>query len=174
MVGVNRAREMSKAKDSGPWINNFSAMGRKTAIRRHSILMPMSVELLEAIDHDNKVEYGEDFANVTTAEAEIVTDEKPTKPKPTKPAANKTEKPAEYPTPKQSTPITDLEAAQNEYSISCEGLLQTAGKEYTNKLLFSLFPNQQSLLGATLEQLQLAKKTVDDEIERIHKAGENK
>ena len=41
---IERVRQTSKAKDSGPWVSHWPEMAKKTVIRRLAKLLPMSVE----------------------------------------------------------------------------------------------------------------------------------
>ena len=50
---VHFIRGMSKQADSGPWKDHFDEMARKTVIRRLAKYLPLSPELVQAIDLDN-------------------------------------------------------------------------------------------------------------------------
>ncbi|MEV8169625.1 recombinase RecT, partial [Microbacterium paraoxydans] len=52
---VERVRQRSKAKSSGPWRTDYDAMARKTAIRQLFKLLPKSTELAHAVAHDGTV-----------------------------------------------------------------------------------------------------------------------
>lgn len=49
---VKEIQARSKAKDDGPWITDFEEMGKKTVLRRHMKVMPMSAELSQAMEKD--------------------------------------------------------------------------------------------------------------------------
>jgi recombination protein RecT len=55
---VDKIRERSKAKDNGPWITDYEEMAKKTAIRRLTKYLPMSVELAENLEVDQQREMG--------------------------------------------------------------------------------------------------------------------
>lgn len=46
---IDAARERSRAKNAGPWVTDFGAMARKTAVRRLQPFIPQSYELFRAI-----------------------------------------------------------------------------------------------------------------------------
>lgn len=53
---IMKVRDRSKAKESGPWVTDTEEMAKKTVLKRLLKTCPMSVELANAIDSDNKVE----------------------------------------------------------------------------------------------------------------------
>lgn len=53
---VLQVRQASRARDSGPWVTWFNEMAKKTAIRRLCKLLPMSVELVRALDIEDAAE----------------------------------------------------------------------------------------------------------------------
>ena len=61
---VESIRARSKARDSGPWMTDYLEMAKKTAVKRLVKMLPMSIELADAIAHEDKVEYG-DLKDVT-------------------------------------------------------------------------------------------------------------
>jgi len=50
---INQVREVSRAKDSGPWVQWWGEMARKTVIRRLSKRLPMSSDLETLIHRDD-------------------------------------------------------------------------------------------------------------------------
>lgn len=62
LAEINAIRGRSKAKDSGPWVTDFEEMAKKTVIKRGLKLVPLSVELAEAIEADNRIEYDLDLS----------------------------------------------------------------------------------------------------------------
>lgn len=58
-----KARSKSKNKDGevfGPWADDFVEMGRKTVLKRGSKFLPMSIEIAQAIQEDDKREFHTD------------------------------------------------------------------------------------------------------------------
>lgn len=56
---VDALRRRSKASDSGPWVTDFEEMAKKTAIRRLSKYLPMSVEMAKAMELQARAEGGD-------------------------------------------------------------------------------------------------------------------
>lgn len=52
---VETFRKRSRGKDSGPWVNDYDAMAKKTCIRRLFTYLPTSVELAQALAQDGQV-----------------------------------------------------------------------------------------------------------------------
>jgi len=57
---VESYRARSRAKDSGPWVTDWIAMAKKTAIRRLFTWLPSSIEMQRASALDDEVETGRD------------------------------------------------------------------------------------------------------------------
>lgn len=51
---IEKVRNVSRAKDSGPWVTWYDEMARKTVIRRLSKRLPMSTDLDQVLEHDNE------------------------------------------------------------------------------------------------------------------------
>lgn len=51
---VERIRRLSKAGNSGPWKDHWGEMAKKTVIRRHSKMLPLAFETVEAIEKADK------------------------------------------------------------------------------------------------------------------------
>lgn len=49
---VDEIRARSKSATSGPWVTDYEEMAKKTVFRRHSKVLPMSAELVQALDTD--------------------------------------------------------------------------------------------------------------------------
>lgn len=56
---VDAVRARSRAKDDGPWVTDYVAMGKKTAVKRACKFLPQTPELAAAIELDNRAETGE-------------------------------------------------------------------------------------------------------------------
>lgn len=56
---IDRIRQISKAANSGPWVNHYAEMARKTVIKNGSKYVPKSIEVARAIALDNAVESGD-------------------------------------------------------------------------------------------------------------------
>lgn len=56
---VERIRRRSKAADSGPWVTDYEAMARKTAVKRLAKYLPLSPEAEAAIEADNRRDAGQ-------------------------------------------------------------------------------------------------------------------
>lgn len=55
---VESIRAKSKAGGSGPWVDHFEEMAKKTAIRRLFKYLPVSVEMARAVTMDEQAEAG--------------------------------------------------------------------------------------------------------------------
>lgn len=55
MDDIERHRASSAAKNSGPWVDHYSAMARKTCIRSMAPYLPLSPEAARAVDADDGV-----------------------------------------------------------------------------------------------------------------------
>jgi len=56
---INKIRQRSKAKDDGPWVTDYDEMAKKTVIKRHSKLAPLSVEFQKAVALEDRAYTGE-------------------------------------------------------------------------------------------------------------------
>lgn len=56
---IDSIRARSKAKDHGPWVTDYEAMAIKSAVRRCTKLCPASIELVRALDLDERADLGE-------------------------------------------------------------------------------------------------------------------
>jgi recombination protein RecT len=63
---VEKIKARSKASDSGPWVTDFEEMARKTVIRRLAKYLPLSVELAEALDDEDRRDGPVDLGGVTS------------------------------------------------------------------------------------------------------------
>ncbi len=55
---VEKVRNSSKAKNSGPWVNWWGEMAKKTVIKRIAKRLPKSRELASAVEFDNGIHQG--------------------------------------------------------------------------------------------------------------------
>ena len=58
MEAVAAARKRSGSPEEGPWVNDFSAMAKKTVLRRLCKYLPVSTELMTAVALDERAEAG--------------------------------------------------------------------------------------------------------------------
>lgn len=65
---VEKHRKRSKAKDSGPWITDYDAMGRKTVIRAMAPFLPLTIEVMRDMALDGSVSTGAALDNLTVEE----------------------------------------------------------------------------------------------------------
>lgn len=56
---IEKVRKRSKASEDGPWITDWDEMAKKTVIKRHSKLAPMSVEFQHAVALEERSYSGE-------------------------------------------------------------------------------------------------------------------
>ena len=49
---VRDIQDRSKSGKSGPWVTDFEEMAKKTVFRRHSKVLPMSAEMVQALEMD--------------------------------------------------------------------------------------------------------------------------
>ena len=52
---IEKFRNRSKAKNNGPWVTDYEAMAKKTALRRLANLMPLSAEVMTQVMADESV-----------------------------------------------------------------------------------------------------------------------
>jgi recombination protein RecT len=56
---VDAVRGRSRAKDDGPWVTDYQAMGKKTVVKRLAKFLPQTPEMAAAVELDNRAETGE-------------------------------------------------------------------------------------------------------------------
>jgi recombination protein RecT len=72
--GIRDSFAAGKKRDgtvTGPWVNHFDAMARKTVIRRLLNYLPLPIELAEAVDIDRSNELGQIVGTVAAIEEPI-------------------------------------------------------------------------------------------------------
>lgn len=78
---IQKVRERSKSKDDGPWVTDTDEMRKKTVIKRHSKLAPMSIEFQRAVALEDRAYAGDSQMDLLTdsddkaIDAEIVNTE---------------------------------------------------------------------------------------------------
>ncbi len=70
---IEAIRAKSKAGSSGPWVDHFEEMARKTVVRRLFKYLPVSVELAQAMELQSGAEKGE-FEGLTIDAERVPTD----------------------------------------------------------------------------------------------------
>ncbi len=68
---LDRIRSLSPAAKSGPWVNHFDEMCKKTVVRRLVKYLPLSVELAQALAVEDRAESGEEY-EILDVDAEAV------------------------------------------------------------------------------------------------------
>jgi len=167
----------------GPWFDNYESMGIKTAVRHHAYKakMPLSIEMAKAASHMENDEYGEKLANAIPTSSMVVPEPKQLSqpPEPDNKPDAKPKKPKKTTPPKQEQftqdpkvdPIALMEA-HNTYTLVCGELDSVGGRDHANKFLFTLFKTTDQLGNATIEQLTVATKKVQEEMKRIKATGD--
>jgi recombination protein RecT len=54
LTEVEAIRSRSRAGNSGPWLDHFSEMGKKTVVRRLAKMLPLSSEVMRAVESDDQ------------------------------------------------------------------------------------------------------------------------
>lgn len=63
---IEKVRKRSKASDNGPWVTDWDEMAKKTVIKRHAKLAPLSVEFQRAVELENRAMSGESQSDLLT------------------------------------------------------------------------------------------------------------
>lgn len=70
---IDKVKAGSKAGRSGPWVDHYEEMARKTVIRRLAKYLPLSVELADALEHENRLDAGAlTLAPMPETEGEVI------------------------------------------------------------------------------------------------------
>jgi recombination protein RecT len=77
---INKIRDRSQAKNSGPWVTDYESMAMKTVVRRLCKYLPVSVELQTAVRLDETQEIGESQDNMAILDGEFISEETVGKP----------------------------------------------------------------------------------------------
>jgi phage RecT family recombinase len=80
---INAVRARSKAGDFGPWKTDYAAMAIKSAVRRCTKLCPASIELVRALELDDRYDAGEPQELATDINLLTDGEETPAPPPPT-------------------------------------------------------------------------------------------
>ncbi len=56
---IDAIRTRSRAGQKGPWVTDYDEMAKKTVLRRLFKMLPVSVELAEAVEKGDAIEFGE-------------------------------------------------------------------------------------------------------------------
>jgi len=56
---IEKIRKRSRAKDDGPWVTDWDEMAKKTVIKRHCKLAPVSIEIQTATALDDRIQMGD-------------------------------------------------------------------------------------------------------------------
>lgn len=56
---IDKIKASSKSGNSGPWVDHYDEMARKTVVRRLCKYLPLSIELADAIELDQRAAVGE-------------------------------------------------------------------------------------------------------------------
>ena len=129
---VNAIRARSKSKDDGPWVTDFEEMAKKTVIKRGLKLVPMSIELAEAIEADNRVEFDLDIPTPEQEQTPYIEPAKKEKKEEKKSAPKKEEPPvinADPPVEKDTITDAEKEAVQLAINEKMTGKTDAVRKE---------------------------------------------
>ena len=70
---IEKVRKRSKSGTEGPWVTDWDEMAKKTVIKRHAKLAPLSVEFQTAVALEDRANAGESQADLTGMEdADII------------------------------------------------------------------------------------------------------
>src|SRR6185312_11420575 len=56
---VERVRDRNGSPDTGPWVSDFDEMAKKTGVRRHMKMLPISPEAQKAVEYEESMERGD-------------------------------------------------------------------------------------------------------------------
>jgi recombination protein RecT len=67
---IEKVRQKSRAGQSGPWVDHYEEMAKKTVIRRLFKYLPMSIEMAGAVEQDERIDINLPQDNPLTIDAE--------------------------------------------------------------------------------------------------------
>ncbi len=67
---IDAIRKRSKSADSGPWVTDYGEMAKKTVIKRHAKLAPLSVEFQQAVALEDRANLGETQIDLMSGDGE--------------------------------------------------------------------------------------------------------
>lgn len=79
---IDKIRKRSKASNDGPWVTDYDEMAKKTVIKRHVKLAPLSVEFAQAVALEDRANNGESQADLLGMDDGNVIDAEPTETEP--------------------------------------------------------------------------------------------
>jgi recombination protein RecT len=74
---IDKIRKRSKAANDGPWVSDYDEMAKKTVIKRHVKLAPLSVEFAHAVALEDRANMGESQADLLGIDNGDVIDAEP-------------------------------------------------------------------------------------------------
>jgi recombination protein RecT len=69
---IEKVRARSKAAGSGPWVTDWEEMAKKTVIKRHAKLAPLSVEFQRAVALEDRANLGESQADLLGMDDDVI------------------------------------------------------------------------------------------------------
>ncbi len=69
---IDRIRKRSKAASDGPWVTDYAEMAKKTVIKRHAKLAPLSVEFQRAVALEDRAMAGESQADLLRMDTDVI------------------------------------------------------------------------------------------------------
>jgi len=92
---VEKIRKRSKSANNGPWVTDWSEMAKKTVFRRHSKRLPLSSELREKVEIDDKHALTEEERFEVATPVTVIDKPNQEQPKPRKTRSDKGKKKGE-------------------------------------------------------------------------------
>lgn len=74
---IDAIRKRSKSADSGPWVSDYGEMAKKTVIKRHAKLAPLSVEFQQAVALEDRANLGETQVDLMAGGPGLLIEEDP-------------------------------------------------------------------------------------------------